>query len=247
MKRHSILYLLPALLILAIVGCKDDPPTPDPAKFQLKFAWKWGNQDLVMDQFYDDAPAGRRFSFQTFKYYISNLELIKSDQSTVSVNKVALFDLYEPTALSMEGEVPVGNYTGFKFALGLDSLQNGTAPSDYPVEHPMSSVNGMYWSWFTNYIFVKIEGSADTIGGLDPDIFLFHVGLDSNRQDLAFTGQDIAVTEGATTQRTVNIDLQKIFFGPNDTIFLPDTLLTHTTDDPALASRVMRNLKAAMQ
>ncbi|MFN8395824.1 MAG: MbnP family protein [Bacteroidia bacterium] len=247
MKRHSILYLLPALLILAIVGCKDDPPTPDPAKFQLKFAWKWGNQDLVMDQFYDNAPAGRRFSFQTFKYYISNLELIKSDQSTVSVNKVALFDLYKPTALTMEGEVPVGNYTGFKFALGLDSLQNGTAPSDYPVEHPMSSVNGMYWSWFTNYIFVKIEGSADTIGGLDPDIFLFHVGLDSNRQDLAFTGQDIAVTEGATTQRTVNIDLQRIFFGPDDTIFLPDTLLTHTTDDPALASRVMRNLKAAMQ
>lgn len=247
MKRNAILFLLPALFLLAMVGCKDDPPTPEPAKFELKFAWKWGNQDLVRDQFYDNAPAGRRFSFQTFKYYISNLELIKSDQSTISVNKVALFDLYKPTALTMDGEVPMGNYTGFKFKLGLDPTQNGTSPSDYPVEHPMSSVNGMYWTWFTNYIFVKIEGSADTIGGLDPDIFLFHTGLDSNMQDLAFTGQDIAISEGATTQRTVTIDLQKFFLGANDTIYVPDSIFTHTTDDPALATRVMRNLKAAMQ
>lgn len=236
------------LLVVAVSSCKDepDPPTPDPSVFQLEFALKWGSNDLIRDQYYP-APDGRNYAIREFKCYISNLVLVKPDQSTVSVNKVALMDLYKPATMLIAGEVPAGSYTGLQFSLGLDSAQNHTDPSDYPVTHPMSSSNSMYWTWFTNYIFAKIEGDADTTNSDSVNTFLYHPGLDSLRQDLAFDNLSIVVAEEQTKKFTLELDLQQVIFGANDTIDVRIDNFTHTVDNPGLASRVMRNLKAAIR
>ena len=247
-------YLLPFLLVLGLISvlgisaCKDEPepPLPDPATIQVDFVVKWGNNNLALEQYYP-APDGRNYAIQVFKCFISNLSLVRPDDYTTLVKDVALIDLYYPASQSIAGNVAAGTYTGIKFSLGLDSIQNHGDPSDYPVEHPLSSVTGMYWSWFTNYIFAKIEGIADSTNADTINPFLFHPGLDSLRQDVEFSGLNIVLAEKETETLTLIIDLQEVFFSTADPIDVTVDDFTHTTDDPVLAGRVMRNLKAAIR
>jgi hypothetical protein len=248
-KRNSQFLLVWSLLsVLVISSCKDepDPPLPDPSSFELQFVANWGSDPLVRDQYYA-APDGRNYMIQVFKSFVSNLKLIKPDESRVLVEDVALIDLYKPSSFVISGEVPSGSYVGIQFSLGLDSIQNHTDPSDYPVEHPMSSVTSMYWTWFTNYIFAKVEGIADSTSTDTIRPFLYHPGLDSLRQDLEFRGLDLVIAAEETEKMTLTIDLQQVIFGANDTIDVKIDNFTHTTDDPVLAGRVMRNLKAAIR
>lgn len=234
-------------MVVAVSACKDpDPPTPDPSQFQLDFAFKWGSSTLERDQFYP-APDGRDYAIHTLKYYVSNLSLVKPDQTKVPVKDVALVDIYYPASQAIAGEVSAGDYTGIAFSLGLSPAQNLSNPADYPVEHPLSSVNNMFWNWATKYIFAKVEGTADTTGADSLDImFLYHPGADSMRQDLEFSGLDIQVAEGQTQKHILTLDLQQVIFGAADTIDVRVDPVTHTTNDPALAGRVMRNFKAAI-
>ena len=105
----------------------------------------------------------------------------------------------------------------------------------------------MYWSWFTNYIFAKVEGIADSTNADTINPFLFHPGLDSLRQDVEFSGLNIVLAEKETETLTLIIDLQEVFFSTADPIDVTVDDFTHTTDDPVLAGRVMRNLKAAIR
>ncbi|MEY3443344.1 MAG: hypothetical protein RLZZ519_1625 [Bacteroidota bacterium] len=247
-------YIAPSLIALSLLsafvlsGCKEDPqpPAPEPATFQVDFAVKWGSNDLALEQYYP-APNGRNYNIQMFKCFVSNLSLVRPDDSVFLVDDVALIDMYYPASKRVSGKVKAGTYTGLRFNLGLDSIQNHGDPSDYPVESPLSSVTGMYWSWFTNYIFAKIEGIADSTNADTINPFLFHPGLDSLRQEVEFSGLNIVLAEKETETLTLTIDLQELFFRTADPIDVSFDNFTHTTDDPVLAGRVMRNLKAAIR
>ena len=90
-------YLLPFLLVLGLISvlgisaCKDEPepPLPDPATIQVDFVVKWGNNNLALEQYYP-APDGRNYAIQVFKCFISNLSLVRPDDSTTLVKDVAL-------------------------------------------------------------------------------------------------------------------------------------------------------------
>lgn len=245
-RQTWVFALLFSALIVA--SCKDDPdpPTPDPSTFQLNFSLKWGANTLDPDSIYQEAD-GRTYQVAELKAYISNVALVKPDQSTQLVKDVALLDLLKPNTFSVSGEVPAGSYVGLRFNLGLDSIKNHTDPSNYPVTHPMSAANSMYWSWFTNYIFTKFEGRVDSAGWTQQQLLLYHTGLDSMVQDLSYTGLNFVIAEGETETHTLVLDARKILFNPADPIDTRLDSMTHTTDDPALAARIIRNFKAAMQ
>jgi hypothetical protein len=246
-KPLSSLLVFAMFLTLLTAACKDDPVTPDPipATFQLEFAFKWGSQDLVRDQNYL-APDGRNYSIQLLKYYVSRLSLVKASSELVPVKEVALVDFDKPASKMISGSVEAGTYTGLRFSVGLDSIQNHSDQSSYAVDHPLSTTQGMYWTWATRYIFTSIEGRADTSNANVEDIFLYHCGSDSLRQDLVFTGLNIVLGEGETKKQVLTLDMQQVIFGMSDTIEVHIDPSTHTQDNPSLASRVIRNIKAAI-
>lgn len=246
-KPLSSLLVLAMLLMLLASACKDDPVTPDPipATFQLEFAMKWGSQDLVMDQSYL-APDGRYYSIQLLKYYVSRISLVKASSELVSVKEVALVDLEEAASKLISGSVDAGTYTGLRFSLGLDSAQNHSDPSDYAVDHPLSSTKDMYWTWATRYVFAKVEGKSDTTNGNGGNQFTYHCGADTLRQDLVFSGLNIVLGEGETEKHVLTLDMQAVIFGTSDTINVLVDPATHTQNNPGLASRVIRNMKAAI-
>lgn len=249
MKKLHILPIFALVLMLGLaMGCKEDPPIepdPTPATFAVNFAVKWGNNDLVLSQPYS-GPDGRRYQIDALKYYVCELSLIKPDNSLEQVKDVALVDLYKPASQAISGEVAAGSYTGIKFGIGLDAGKNHTDPSSYPIEHAMSTTTGMFWTWFTQYIFAKVEGYADTTGGFADQMFLYHTGIDSLYRELEFTNMNIVIAEEESKSETLVLDMQKLFFGDTDTIHVATEFITHTTDDVPLAVKVTNNLVKAI-
>lgn len=237
-----------ALVAIAFVACKDepDPPVSEPGTFELAFDVRWGNTPLQRSQPYP-APDGRNYQVDVLKFYVSRLSLLTPSDSAVAVKDVALFDLYYPATQVVSGNVPAGSYTGLRFNLGLDYEQNHSNQASYPTDHPMSTTKGMFWTWFTQYIFTMAEGRADTTGGHNEDIWLYHCGQDSLLRPLEFTGLNVVVGEGETRRHTITLDMQKAFWGTQDTIDIVADPNTHTTDLPGLASRWTNQLVRAMQ
>lgn len=248
-KLHFNIALLALLFsTFAFQACKDNPvdPAPEKTAFALQLNVNWGSSPIVLSQPYTSST-GRKFQIDAFKIYLDDLSLKKPDGSYQLVNDIALVDLYKPESQKIMAEVPAGAYTGLRFGIGIDSVQNHTDPASYAIAHPMSSTTGMYWSWFTQYIFCKIEGSADTTGGFANRTFLYHTGTDDLFRLIDLPIAAITIAAGDTLTKNLTLDLEQVFFNPSNAIDVETENFTHTTDDVPLALKVTQNLVAAFR
>ncbi len=249
MKKYGFSLLSALLLtILLSASCKDDPD-PIVAKngqFELEFAVKWGANNLALSQRYP-APDGRSYQIDVLKFLVSRVALLTPSDSVVNVDDVALVNLDVANSNVVTGSVPVGSYTGLRFNLGLDYALNHSDQTSYPTDHPLSTTTGMYWTWASRYIFSMIEGRADTTVGSSTVIFAYHSGADSLVRPLEFRNLNIVLGENETKRHILTLDMQKVFWGANDTIDIDVDPDTHTMDKPVLASRVTNLIARAFQ
>jgi hypothetical protein len=176
MKTMKNAFLLLALSGVALISsCKKDKHDhdPEPGTVKVKVDHKWGmsgasfalNTELVHPMNNDT------MTFTTFKYYVSNFKLKKSDGTWWShPESYFLVDLSNTASLTMNlTNVPAGDYTDMQYTLGVDSTRNVSGAQT----GALSTSNGMFWSWNTGYIMVKAEGTSPQSGTGN---FAFHLG-----------------------------------------------------------------------
>lgn len=223
----------------ALSGCKNDI-TPDfdataRGTLLLEFDNVVGTRDLELNRGTYRNAVGEEFNVSLLQYYISNIRLKKSDGSEYVVPQDSSYFLvqeHKPETHIIRLSVPQGDYTGASFILGVDSLRNTMDisrrqgvlnPSD------MSGAEGMYWTWNSGYIFVKLEGTSPQIAP-DPSgnrRFRYHIGgfgggfgtppvrtiNNIKKIDLSF-GRDVAkVRNKSTPQMHIIADVLKVFNG----------------------------------
>ena len=54
-------------------------------------------------------------------------------------------------------DIPNGEYTKVNYTIGVDAARNTEGAQDGALD----LVNGMFWSWNTGYIFMKMEGLGE--------------------------------------------------------------------------------------
>lgn len=176
------------LLLLAVPACKDDAAIDEtPVGFgevEFEFENRAGDVTLELGKDYTNA-AGESLRFSTFDYYISNIVLIKDDGTQYVVPRDQSYFLLkhdDPDSRELKLEnVPAGDYTGLQFVIGVDSAKSVSPIAERTgVLDPAGAASGMYWSWNSGYIFVKVEGTSP-VAPLDPgsgqNIFQYHTGL----------------------------------------------------------------------
>jgi hypothetical protein len=247
MKKNRILIPAFALMAFATIftGCdKEDEDTPPPTPsteqmLSIHMHTKVGNQLANYNTVYTDA-SGRKFNISDFRYYISNIILIKSDNSEYPISgKVLLInpndDLYNLA------KVPVGSYKGFKFTLGLDSATNHMDPATYPSSDPLSiQTPSIHWSWNSGYIFLKMEGLCDTTLAANgtPDYqYFFDCGLDQNKRLIDFSNDAFTVTSGQDLELAMDFRVLDLL----NNVDLRTENSTHTMDNMPLATKIMDN------
>jgi len=145
-------------------------------------------------------------------------------QHTVS-ERYVLVDADAGETVTTLGEVPAGHYTGVRFLLGVDGLDNRIAPEDLPAGHPLApSTPSMHWNWNAGFVFLMLDGLLDIDGDGAVDAstgtprdpasgqWRLHVGVTSNAQTVTLN-TPFDLDGGAMQDLHIQVDLARLVQG----------------------------------
>ena len=141
------------------------------AQNNIRFKWQvqYLGQNLLLNKLYTDKKD--TLVIKELKWYISKVTLLQDDQIVFSEPKsVHLLNIGEPKSLQMELKSRKKiSFNKIQFYIGIDSQTNvsGALGGD------LDPTKGMYWTWQSGYINIKIEGESNSITNRD---FQLHLG-----------------------------------------------------------------------
>lgn len=127
-------------------------------------------QKVILGENYFSHELNDSIQFKSIRFYLSNFQFIYEGKVVdTAKTKYLLVDLNDPS--SMQIGATEKEYDAVRFNLGIDSVTNygGALGGD------LDPVNGMYWSWQSGYINVKLEGISPSVANKKND-FQFHLG-----------------------------------------------------------------------
>lgn len=225
---------------------KSDPsPSSSSESLSLAFTPSVGGSNFSFGATYT-TTGGVRYNLSMYRFYVSNINLIKEDGSNYPITGKYL--LVQPNVPTYDlGKVPVGNYKGLTFDVGIDSLTNHADPTKYDVGNPLAIQSpAIHWSWNTGYIFMMVEGTVDTtvaqndvqtFGSFSKSMF-FHIGTDPLRRKIDLSTSSFKVESGNAKIVYLVSDVNKLFHNVN----LKSENQSHTMGSFNLAKRVADNI-----
>ena len=255
-KMKNILISLTFPFLLIATSCGKEKTNPiDTASLNISFKATFGGETLVLNQKSYDY-LGKPVRFSKISFFISDLLVLNNDGAT-EISEIKFIDLTKThgtlatakvgTVISFS-KIPVGEYNGLKFGVGVAADLNRTTPSDYSSSHPLGAGNiGEYREAWNSYIFAKIEGEYDfDSDGLDTNdiAFVYHTGT-----DIVYTPMELddrrTLIAGETTNVVFELDVEQLLTLPRG-----DLLPLEETDpnSQAVAMRIiMNNFPKALQ
>jgi hypothetical protein len=142
------------------------------APFKINFEPTFLSEKLNLNQYYY-ANQNDSIQFTTFKFYISNIQLIINEKIVWKVHSgFYLIDLEDTNSLKIESLIPQNlEFDQISFDLGLDSLTNVSGA----MGGALDPTKGMYWTWQNGYINLKLEGNCK-LSAQEEKEFVFHLG-----------------------------------------------------------------------
>lgn len=131
-----------------------------------------GTELLKLDSSIYKNESGQPFTITNFKYYVGNFHFKRADGNEfISSEYFLIKEDDEQSKQIILNNIPDGEYVSCNFIIGVDSTSNCSGA----LSGALDPVNGMFWSWNTGYIFMKLEGKA--VASKSPGhIFEFHIG-----------------------------------------------------------------------
>ena len=190
---------------------------------------------------------GRSISLSLAQLYISEIDLVKLDGSIYTIPYNKIFKVLEAETFSA-GDVPVGNYKGIRFKVGLNSAANALQPGE-SADSSMLKHNEM---WMGNtaqpdgYAFLNVQGSIDTTSDLSGTMvpFSYKIGGNANYKQVTMPEQNFSIMEGQAEYAHIKIKYNKLFNGIklND---INNLLVQNLSDNNGLlAQKIVANIPA---
>lgn len=138
-------------------------------KIRLEWQVNYLGQNVQSDKTYTHQTD--TITIKELKWYISKVTLLQNDQIVFSDPKIAhLLNIADPKSLEIELKSRKKiSFNKIQFSIGIDSPTNvsGALGGD------LDPTKGMYWTWQSGYINIKIEGESNSITNHD---FQLHLG-----------------------------------------------------------------------
>ncbi|MBS1576487.1 MAG: hypothetical protein JST09_14380 [Bacteroidetes bacterium] len=141
-------------------------------RLQIRFSNFVGNKPLSPDSVYTN-PFGESYKIQRLKYYITNIKLVntKTNKQLPVEDSYFLIDDSNEESKTISLDIRQGSYDVISFLLGVDSLHNTSGAQSGALD-PM---NGMFWTWNSGYVSIKIEGQSP-VSSLPQHLIEYHLG-----------------------------------------------------------------------
>jgi len=245
-----------ALAAISLTSCKDDVPAPGAptGEFTLHMdngvsnagPTGTGFASLVLNSASYKNAHGDDFTVNSFRYYISNVKLLKADNSSYAVpDSYFLVDHAVPASLDLNMKnVPVGDYTAVSFVVGVDSART-KAGNFTGVLNPN---NNMYWDMngpeFKNVVLEGTSPQNTRSGAL-----VFHIaGYKHSTTNtirtvtLPFPPSMLLVRTDHSPEAHLHVDILKMFTGTTTVNFAT----TNNVMGGIPAAQIADNIAAGM-
>ena len=208
----KLLFVSILLSLLSVTACKKKEAT---AALNVNFTAEFNHQKIALKTEYTDS-VGYKYKFEKFKYFLSNIRLVKENNTEVKLADIVCVDYnVASTQLLQLQQLPVGKYTKLKFGVGLTPEQNNVLPADAPANDPRQTFDELYWGWL-KYIFIRVDGRSDVDGSNKfNNLLVYDVGTDELYRAVEIA-KNIELKAGDNTA-TLNLNINQIFRnGTND-------------------------------
>jgi hypothetical protein len=237
MKIKNLILII--TLVVAISSCNDDDTTTPSGNGGTTTY----NSDSVGVEFENIAgsiyldptgatnyvnSSGETFSVTNFRYYISNVKMIKEDGTKYEVpNSYFLIDANDTNSLKIKlPNIPGGKYTGVEYLIGVDSTRNVSGTQTGALD----PLNGMFWSWNQGYIFMKLEGASSASS---TNSYEFHIGgftwaNNTLRTTTINFTPSVLIVDGGKREAEIHIltDVLEIFKNPTNWTIAGHSMVT---------------------
>lgn len=154
--RYCLIFILSAIQIYST---------------EVSVSLTYGIEKLGLDKYYQfNTKDSVRIT--KLKIFISNVSLLKNDKEVWRKSRsYHLVDMDNVATLTIIKELPPIDYDKISIGLGIDSTTNvsGALGGD------LDPTKGMYWTWQSGYINIKIEGNCNLIKNRNNE-FQLHLG-----------------------------------------------------------------------
>jgi hypothetical protein len=173
--RNVMKNITLVVLVVFFYACKHDNDTATPIVpvqgISLSIGYNVDNTPFRTDSFMYYTDAGYQYDVTMLDYYLSQISLIKPDSSTVLLKDFLYVCATDAGSNHVDlKDLPIGDYIGLQFNIGLDSLHNCTDAL------PATTDNlNMQWPepMGGGYHFLRFEGHYAITG------FAMHLGTSS--------------------------------------------------------------------
>jgi hypothetical protein len=219
-------------------------PTATAASFAIELDAQVNGSPFALNVNYPLAN-GQTFKASKFKYLFSNIRLFRDNGTSYLVpESYYLVNTEVPTSTHfVVNNVPVGNYTGMSFIVGVDSARNFSGAQTGALD----AGNDLFWSWSQGYVFMKLEGSSPQSAASDGAL-VFHVGSVPNIRTIrpSFGSAVLPVVGGHTPEIHLEVNplamLQNAATPANNI----DFTTTYNVMGGAVATQLADNYAAGM-
>ncbi len=216
-KKYLIFFSIAAIMV-----AMSFKSIPAQTKLIIRFENYVGDKKLSLDTPTYVNGLGQIFTVTNFKYYISNIKLTGSDSKVYSKEDgYYLIKADDETTWKAElDDVPPGSYSSISFTIGVDSLHNCSGAQSGALD----PINGMFWTWNTGYIFMKLEGKSPA-SKQPGHIFEYHIGGYKEptnfirNTSLTFPKEPMKINPGKVTTLYIKTDVAKVLQGKNEIDF----------------------------
>ncbi|HTN17476.1 MAG TPA: MbnP family protein [Chitinophagaceae bacterium] len=213
MKKY-ITPLIATAMISTLFSCRKDEIPAKEGSIKMEFFNVAGSEKLALNDKWYKNQNGDSFTVTKFNYYISNIRFNNtSGGSYAESESYHLVEQSAPASQSFDiSKVPAGTYNSVTFTIGVDSLRNvsGVQSND------LDPAKGMFWSWSTGYIMLKVEGTSPR-SPQSGNVYMLHAGGFKGEYNVLRTvtlsfPSAISVN-GDESHIHLNADVQKVFGG----------------------------------
>lgn len=193
-----------------------------------------GKEALRLDSGNYTNSAGQPFNITKFKYYIGNISLVNAKGKLYRVTNYFLVD--EDNSASKKivlPAVPKDHYTAIRFIIGVDSIHNVSGAQSGALD----PLNGMFWTWNTGYIFLKLEGRSPA-SELAGNIFEYHIG-GYKKPNNCIRKIELPLTKDSRSIK-IAVDIEKMLDGPAPLDFAALPSVTGPAGSVSVADRYAR-------
>jgi hypothetical protein len=204
-------------------GLRAACPGPTPARAPLANA---GRIDLPVTITINGAPAdvgvagagrdGREYRLSLFKFFVSEPTLVAASGLEAPAQLVSaegaplpyglhLVDADDPTTQQLHLATDMGSYTALRLGVGVPAACNAMPVTNQV--YPLNPDSDMFWTWGSQFMFIRIEGSTRTSSSGEWAPFLYHVGYDPAFVSLTIPGAIQVGPGGSGPTLSLDIDL----------------------------------------